>query len=279
MTVSGKDINLFKKEVWNFYKKSGRVLPWRVAGTNRATKLQSYKILLSEFMLQQTQVPRVLIKFAEFIKLFPTMESLALATQKDVISVWQGLGYNRRALYLKRTAEILVKEYQAIIPQDPKILESFPGIGPYTARAIAAFAYNAPYTCIETNFRTVFIHHFFAGREEVDDREILALIEKTIDTKNPRHWYYALMDYGSFLKKTVGNANIKSKHYTKQSVFKGSRREARGKILKYVVANGKISLTQAIKLIGESSHHAQDILADLVKDGFLEKKKSYFFSI
>lgn len=268
--VSG--VASFKKTIWKYYRENGRVLPWRIAGDKPANKNAGYKILVSEFMLQQTQVPRVLEKFKEFIKLFPTIEALANATQESVLKAWQGLGYNRRALFLKKTAEILYKDYRGNLPEDPAILEKLPGIGPYTTRAIATFCRNAPYAFIETNIRSVYLHHFFADKDGVSDVELLSLVEKTLDKTAPRQWYYALMDYGSFLKKTVGNANTKSKHYARQSAFHGSRRQARGIVLKYALERGKISATEAIRLLKDSPYEPSHILDDLVKEGFLKKQ-------
>ena len=164
-------------------------MPWR-------TTRDPYSILVSEIMLQQTQVERVKTKYTEFLAAFPTIESLASSLLTDVLRTWQGLGYNRRAIALKRCAEEIVSRYSGQFPRDTAELETLPGIGPYTARAVAAFAFGMAEPLIETNIRTVFIHFFFHGRDRVSDREIMPLVARTLDRHNPREWYYALMDFG-----------------------------------------------------------------------------------
>src|SRR5665213_252944 len=231
-------IQSFKKTIWQYYKKHGRsLIPWRKTR-------DPYKILVSELMLQQTQVSRVTPKYLAFIKKFPTFKSLAEASVPSVLEMWQGLGYNRRALYLKKTAEIVQEKYKGKLPHNLELLIELPGIGKNTAAAICAYSFNLPVVFIETNIRRIFIHFFFPNKKQVDDTEILKLVQKTLDQKNPREWYWALMDYGSFLKTQVENPNRKSKHYTKQSKFKGSDREIRGKILRILLKEKIISKTK-----------------------------------
>lgn len=216
----------FIKIVSKHYKASGRHdLPWRKT-TN------PYKILVSEVMLQQTQVSRVVSKYKEFLKLFPTTQKLAAAPLGDVLRVWQGLGYNRRAKFLWLAAQAVTTEHKGRWPKTFVELQQLPGVGAYTAGAVMNFAYNEPVPLIETNIRTVYIHHFFFDKEGITDKELLPIIERTLDKKNPREWNWALMDYGSYLKETVGNLNRKSKTYQKQSDFKSSNRYIRGAILR-----------------------------------------------
>ncbi|MCX6781368.1 MAG: A/G-specific adenine glycosylase, partial [Candidatus Magasanikbacteria bacterium] len=222
-------ISSFRRLVLDFYKKNGRALPWR-------TNTDPYWVLVSEIMLQQTQVPRGLVKFPEFIERFPTIQALAVASIPDVLSAWQGLGYNRRALFLKRTAELIVTHYGGEIPTDLETLKRFPGIGPNTAASILAFAYNIPHPFIETNVRTVFLNHFFNGELNISDAQLMPLIAEALDKKNTRRWHWALMDYGTHLKKTQGNASKNSRHYVKQTRFEGSLRQVRGLILKTLLA-------------------------------------------
>lgn len=216
----------FVETVWEYYKRHGRrSLPWR------NTK-NPYRILVSEVMLQQTQVERVIPKYREFLKQFPTVYALRDASLGDVLRVWQGLGYNRRAKMLHECAQDVVKKYRGLTPTTYEALVELSGVGPYTAGAVLAFAYNIPTPIIETNIRTVFIHHFFRGKNNIADTEIVQLIERTLDSENPREWYYALMDYGAHLKQTIGNQNTRSKHHVKQSAFKGSEREVRGAVMR-----------------------------------------------
>ncbi|MFZ2831727.1 MAG: A/G-specific adenine glycosylase, partial [Minisyncoccia bacterium] len=168
-------------------------------------------------MLQQTQVARVLEKYPEFLKKFPNIETLAKSPLSDVLRIWQGMGYNRRARYLHDMAKEVMQKHRGRIPKDELDLLKLPGVGPYTANAILTFAHSESRIFIETNIRRVFIHHFFKDKIGVTDTEIVPLIEATLDRKNPREWYYALMDYGAHLPKiTRKNSNTQSKHYTKQ---------------------------------------------------------------
>ena len=226
------EYNVTKKEqqfvetVWEYYRRHGRLrLPWR------RTK-NPYRIFVSEIMLQQTQVERVLPKYTAFLKTFPTLTSLASASLGDVLRAWQGLGYNRRAKMLHTCAQTVVHTYGGKFPCTQSELMKLPGIGHYTAGAVMAFAFGESVSIIETNIRTVYIHHFFHDDTDVLDADIQKIIERTLDTTNPREWYYALMDYGAFLKKKIGNQNARSKHYTKQSTFKNSDRQIRGAILR-----------------------------------------------
>lgn len=256
----------FRTLIWTHYRKDGRhSLPWRQTHN-------PYRILVSEVMLQQTQVDRVIPKYRSFLKKFPTFKALAHAQLQSVLVEWKGLGYNRRALGLKRAAEAVMKEYGGKLPRDYASLLKLPGIGPYTAHAVRAFAWNEPDVFIETNIRSVYIHHFFLKAKKVDDAKLLPFIEKTLDTKKSREWYYALMDYGAHLKKTVGNASRKSSTYSKQSKFKGSHRELRAQILHEVARTGTSSRSTLLKKIAKKPADIEKTIAELMKDGFIVVK-------
>ena len=217
-----KKESAFVATVWDFFSEHGRhTLPWRKTH-------DPYKILVSEIMLQQTQVDRVLPKYTAFIKQFPTVRALSAASLREVLSSWQGLGYNRRAKMLHACAVRIVKEHKGKFPRTASALEALPGIGPYTAAAIMAFAFNKPKPLIETNVRSVYLHHFFKGKTQVSDKELLPIVERTMDKERIREWYWALMDYGTWIKKTYGNPNSQSSSYTQQSAFRGSNRQIRG---------------------------------------------------
>jgi A/G-specific adenine glycosylase len=261
------DFRNFKKEIWNYYHAYGRhTMPWR------KTK-DPYKIMISEYMLQQTQVSRVIEKYAEFLKAFPTIKSLAKASNTQVLKIWQGLGYNRRALYLKQAAESIQKKYNGKVPHTIEELIELPGIGKNTAGAISAYAFNIPAAYIETNIRRVYIHFFFKNKNNVHDTDILKLVEKTLDKKNPREWCFALMDYGKYLCKVVENPNRKSKHYIKQSKFKGSDRELRGKILRILLKANSISKVKIFTELNEEKLRVEKVLETLVRDRFVSIEK------
>jgi A/G-specific adenine glycosylase len=194
---------------------------------------------------------------------------------QQVLTQWKGLGYNRRALNLQRAAKIVTETHHGTLPEDYEKILALPGIGPYTAGAIMAFAFNKPIPIIETNIRTVFIHFFFKGHGNVHDKEILEFVKKTLPEKNPREWYYALMDYGVMLKKTIGNLNTKSKHYTKQSTFKGSNRELRSKILHFITEKPRTKVSILKALQNEPQKIEQNLLA-LEQEGFIKKQKAVY---
>lgn len=255
--------------VKRYYKKYGRHdLPWRHT-------TDPYKIAVSEIMLQQTQVARVIEKYQEFLKKFLTLRALAKAPLSDVLRVWSGLGYNRRAKFLHQMAQSIVRDHKGKFPTTYEGLKSLPGIGPYTAGAIYAFAYNKPFPVIETNIRTVYIHHFFPKKDKVLDTDLMKIIEKTLDQKNPREWYWALMDYGSHLKQTGNKVHRASKHYTKQSKFEGSKRQIRGAIMRELL---KVPMTieKIVKTLEKEQGSVQEVMSDLVREGFVEKVKGKY---
>lgn len=239
-----------------------------MAGRRRET-LDPYRILVSEIMLQQSQVDRVLPYYKKFLKLFPTLNKLAQAKLSDVLRVWQGLGYNRRALYLHKIAQATTAIYRSGLPNDVQKLKALPGVGDYTAKAVRVFAFNEPEVLIETNIRTVFLHEFFKNGKNIPDGKIIPLIEKSLDHRNPREWYYALMDYGSHVKKVFGNPNLRSKHYSKQSKFRGSLRQERGRILREL-------LTSPLSQKNINSIKTKEAVRALIKDGLVKKEKTSF---
>ncbi|MDD5723929.1 MAG: A/G-specific adenine glycosylase [Syntrophales bacterium] len=249
----------FRTTVYDYYKRHGRRFPWRET-------TDPYRILVSEVMLQQTQAPRVLLKYGAFIRLFPDSSTLAAASLHDVLSAWQGLGYNRRALALKQSAQRIVTIHGGIVPHDEEALISLPGVGPATARAVRAFAFNEPVILIETNIRAVFIHHFFPQEETVADSNLRPLIEKTLDRKNPGRWYNALMDYGTFLKKAHVNPARRSAHHQRQSPFEGSVRQVRGAILRLILKKVRLSEPDLIETLPFDTDLVKEILAQLEKE-------------
>ncbi len=218
-------------------------------------------------MLQQTQVDRVIPYYKKFLKRFPAPQALARAKLSDVLRAWQGLGYNRRALYLHHISQLIghPMSYQLKLP----------GVGEYTRKAIQVFAFNKPEVLIETNIRSVFLHHFFPKKKKsmplkVHDNDILLIIEKTLDRKNPREWYWALMDYGTHLKKTMGNQNHRSKHFVKQTRFEGSLRQERGRLL-------KLLLISPISQKSLRSKKSRQAIESLIKDNLVAAENKRYF--
>jgi len=262
-------ISLFQKLICQFYQEHGRTFPWRITHN-------PYHILVSEIMLQQTQTERVVEKYERFINSFPDFPSLAQAPLREILRVWQGLGYNRRALALKKIAQTVITKFHGNLPSSPEVLITLPGIGRASASAISAFAFNEPVVFIETNIRRVFIHHFFQNGNSIKDAQILPLVEKTLDTSDPRRWYYALMDYGVMLKKESQNPNRKSAHYQKQPPFEGSNRQIRGMILKALTLESWISQREIIRRLRKDPERVKKNLTQLQKEGFVRKKRSRF---
>ncbi len=258
--------NEFRTQVQKYYRLQGRhTLPWR------KTK-NPYKILVSEVMLQQTQVERVIPFYKNFLKQFPTVGVLAAAPLSGVLRAWQGLGYNRRAKMLHAAAKEIMERHKSKFPQSVEDLEDLPGIGPYTARAVAAFSYNQDVIFIETNIRTGVTHHFFPNKNKISDAEIIKILEKVLPMGKSREWYSALMDYGAHLKRSGVQLNKKSKHYNKQAKFVGSNREARGAILR-ALAQEPQSEAKLLSLLDVTRRmQIRVALQALQKEGLIEKK-------
>lgn len=250
----------FTATIWEKGHELYRDMPWR-------DDTRPYYVLVSELMLQQTQVDRVIPKFQAFIAAFPDEQALAHANLAEVLQLWQGLGYNRRAKYLHDAAQMIVTQYDGVFPREKSTLLTLPGVGPNTAGAILNYAYNIAEPFIETNVRTVYFHHFFPDGDVVSDRDLLALVAQTIDTEQPRAFYWALMDYGSWLKRQGAGRLTQSSHYKKQSPLKGSVREVRGQLIR--------ELTQGAQTYDALAQHYYDderfpiALDGLIRDGLV----------
>ena len=256
-------VRKFREMIYGYYREHGRTMPWRL--TNNP-----YHILVSEVMLQQTQVQRVLEKYESFLAVFPDFPSLACAPLSELLATWQGLGYNRRAIALSRISRIVLEEFNGVLPSSVDTLMTLPGIGHATASAIAAFAFHTPVVFIETNIRRVYIHCFFDDRDNVRDDEILPLVETTLDASNPREWYYGVMDYGVMLKKNHENPNRRSAHYQKQSPFEGSNRQMRGMILRTLTRQPHVTEQEIVRQLQTDKALLRKNLLQLQKEGFIK---------
>lgn len=296
-------MDAFRAIVWDYYVAHARELPWRMPVLQKREdgSLDPYAILVSEIMLQQTQVSRVVPKYHAFLELFPTIQVLADAEQGDVLRAWSGLGYNRRARFLWLAAQEVVARFAGVIPRTIGELTSLPGVGKNTAGAIMAYAYNEPVVYIETNIRTVFIHHFFKDQADIPDSVLLPLVDaalprpkgkmqdqlreaegerissapvrKPAGLPHVRTWYWALMDYGSYLKSTAGNVSRASKHYVRQSTFQGSKRQLRGRVLREL---GKASATSAMLQAAMPDKRLQEVLDGLLAEHLIQYTNGYY---
>lgn len=266
------EIRIFQETVLQYYRQHGRHdLPWRLPAVGGT--FDPYVITVSELMLQQTQVNRVIPKYRAFLAVFPTVQALAAAPLSDVLILWSGLGYNRRAKFLWQLAWQVVQSFDGVFPAEREALTTLPGIGPNTAGAVLTYAFNQPAVFIETNVRTVFIHHFFQNKTGVADKDLLPFIEAALPANNCREWYWALMDYGVHLKQTVGNMSRASAGYAKQSTFQGSRRQVRGRILRLLTGGPRTAtgLAQAI-----NDERLSAVLNDLIAEGFIVRSDGFY---
>lgn len=271
-------IEVFIQTVLEYYASHARDLPWRHAQANGV--FDPYAVLVSEIMLQQTQASRVVPKYIEFLKQFPTSTQLAQAPLSDVLMCWSGLGYNRRAKFLWQAAQMVEQSYGGSLPKTCEQLTELPGVGKNTAGAILAYAHNISVPFIETNIRTVFIHHFFINQSDVSDVEILVLAGQALDSLKQRQisvrgWYWALMDYGVFLKSSHTNPARRSKHHVIQSKFEGSQRQLRGKVLK-LLHSGPKNTDQLREDMG-SDKRLESVLESLQIEGLISQKSNLYY--
>lgn len=275
----------FQNIILDWYKKNRRDLPWR-------RTQDPYKILVSEVMLQQTQVSRVLPKYKEFLRAFPDLTSLAAAADKRLLKTWSGLGYWRRAKYLKQAAQIIIEKYRGKFPKDPAELERLPGIGPYTAHAVACFAFNGKDAFLDTNIRRAYLHFFFPNKKDVSDKEILKIAQQALlhnwsgrsnHVISLREWHYALFDYGATVLKDK-QINRRSRHYHRQSKFDGSFRSFRTKVMKFLLVSSHNRATRKAVytfLANEikkknASFAPSKVIASLLKDNLIKQSATHY---
>lgn len=267
----------FQKTILDWYKDNKRNLPWR-------NTTNPYRIMVSEIMLQQTQVSRVLPKYKEFLQAFPNIKSLAQCKDADLLAIWSGLGYWRRARFLKEACKAIITDHNGKFPKDVKTLLTLPGIGPYTAGAISCFAFGNTEAFIDTNIRRVYLHFFFHDKTDVHDKDILELAKKSIPKEDPANWHWALFDYGAMVLKDK-KINKKSKHYTKQSKFAGSFRSYRAKLMRNLLAqpeksmprNAGLDYLEELLRNDEQDYSATEILESLVQDNLVKQNDTRIF--
>jgi A/G-specific adenine glycosylase len=268
MTISSQEINEFQNIVWDYFHDNERAMPWR-------ENTDPYYVLVSELMLQQTQVDRVIPKFKAFIKAFPNIKTLAKSPLSEVLVHWSGLGYNRRAKFLHDSAKMILAQFDGKIPHTREELIQLPGVGPNTAGAILAYGFDAPVSFIETNIRTVYFYHFFPEGEKIQDEMLEPLITQTLDREHPRQWYWALMDYGTYLKRQGARNTSLSAHYKKQPKLQGSIRQIRGQIVKLLT---KQDLSEAqLKEKVVLDERFPKALEGLLKEGLIMRKGNVLY--
>lgn len=261
-SAPARELAEFRALVWREGIKRYRDLPWR-------RTQDPYAIWISEVMLQQTQVSRVDGRWQRWLERFPTVDALAHASKADVLEEWQGMGYNRRALALHRAAEAVCAMPEGF-PTAEKALQALPGIGPATAAGIRAFAFGLPSTYLETNVRTVFLHELYPAEEGVPDKRLVPLVRAACPLDDPRGWYYALLDYGAWLKKTVPNPSRRSRSHVRQSGFEGSHRQKRAMVVRAILFARPRGVTpeQVAQQVGVEPQDATALLQELAAEGF-----------
>lgn len=265
MAVKVPSTSDFQEIILHYFNNNVRHFPWRETQ-------DPYKILVSEIMLQQTQTERVIKKYAQWLNSYPSVKEAAESSFSDILYIWNGLGYNRRAGYLHEACKKVYYECDGVFPSNSQDLKKLPGVGDYTSCAVSCFAFNNPEIFIETNIRSVFIFFYFPDEQQVSDKQIFPLIEKTLYKDNPRNWYYALMDYGAELKKKIKNPSRQSAHYSKQSKFEGSIRQARGALLRQLVQNKSgmnLNTIQDVEQIEYS--RLEEAAVKLVSEGYIQQ--------
>jgi A/G-specific adenine glycosylase len=262
-SVNPSKIQSFRKRIFAWWAKNKRDLPWRNTD-------DPYKIMVSEIMLQQTQVSRTIEKYLAFIEQFPTVEALAQATTAEVLTMWSGLGYNRRALWLQEAAKEIVA--MGSFPETAEKLIKLKGIGPYTSRSILIFAFNQDLATIDTNIRRILIAEGFAD-EETTEKELFNIAEQIYPKGRSRDWHNALMDYGS-LEVTARKTGIKPT--TQQPKYKKSGRFYRGQVVKYLTKHKKATLKTLVKECAIPNEQEEKVINSLIKDGLIIKKKTYY---
>ncbi len=294
----------FCETVWREGDRLYRDLPWR-------RTRDPYAIWISEVMLQQTQVARVDGRWQRWLERFPNTAVLADADAGDVLEEWQGLGYNRRALSLGRAAR-MIEDAGGEFPREERDLVALPGIGPATAAGIRAFAFDLPGVYLETNVRTVFLHELFPDAHDVPDSALVPLVREAcprlvagdgavvagvVDRavagavaacghdRGPRAWYYALLDYGAFLKQTLPNPSRRSRTHSRQSRFEGSHRQKRAELVRVLLDARRLGaaltrddLARELDAVEAAAgrppvdgDELDRILAELEREGFCER--------
>jgi A/G-specific adenine glycosylase len=268
-SYSVEDVKAFQEKIMHWWEENARDLPWRCDNS-------PYNVLVSEIMLQQTQVNRVVPKYLEFLRQFPSIEDLASAETKQLLQIWSGLGYNRRAVWLKEAASQIVDRGE--FPQTMEELRNLKGIGLYTSQSILIFAFNRNLAAVDTNIRRVLIASGFAD-EEMSSSQLQIIADDLLLKGKSSDWHNALMDYGSLVL-TSGSTSISPQ--SKQPRFKGSTRQLRGAIIRILTNSESLSLNELISHLTSYNIHCKDVnpvLDQLLAERFVERTDTGRFKI
>jgi len=265
LVFSPERVQEFQKKVFSFYQKNKRDLPWRKT-------TDPYKILLSELMLQQTQVNRVILYYEKWIARWPAISALASASLAEVLQAWMGLGYNTRAINLHKAARKIVTEFDNDVIEAMKQYKEIPGVGRYTSQAVQIFSTNTDLVTVDTNIRRIFINEFHLP-EKVSDKELWGLAKRCLPKGRSREWHNALMDYGALFL-TAQKTGIKPK--TQQSRFEGSDRQLRARIIRILLQNDE-SLVNISRILNVDSSWLQRILEKLISEEIISKKNNRYY--
>ncbi len=262
--LSAQRIAAFRRKIWRFYARHRRRLPFRETD-------DPYKIVVAEFMLQQTQVERVVPKYTAWLDRWPTWAALAGANRRELLAAWSGLGYNRRAVYLGRLANDIIERFDGRLPDDPDILQTLPGIGPYTAHAVLIFAFNRPLVTIDTNIRRVLIHEFDLPADVSKD-ELHHLARQLLPRGRSRDWHNALMDYS---RVALPGRLATAPPVNKQKPFHGSRRQIRGEIIRRLTRSSRIAIDRLARDMKRSVRDVADAAESLRQEGLVRIGKRF----
>lgn len=259
-----------------WYRPRRRAYPWR-------RTRDPYVILVSEVMLQQTQAARVAAAFGPFLRRFPTVRALARATRSDVLRAWGGLGYNRRAVALHEAARAIVREHGGCVPADPAALRRLPGVGPYTAAAVASLGFGVPVAAVDTNVRRI-VARVHAGTDRPAPGTVRAIAEAWVEASDPGAWNQALMDLGREVCRPRPRCEVCPLAPTcrfrasgaaprprrpRSGPFEGSNRQLRGAVVRVLRHRPALTLGVLARELGRDGARVRAVVAELVRDGIV----------
>jgi len=273
---TARDVAADRRRLFAWYRPRRDAYPWRT------TPDDPYRVLVSEVMLQQTQAPRVVPIFDAFVARFPDVATLAAASRADVVRAWAGLGYHRRAVALHRAAGEIVERHGAEVPRTSAGLRSLPGVGPYTASAVASIAHGVPVAAVDTNVRRI-AARYFQGREpdEVPGHHVVEAADAWVPVGRPGDWNQALMDLGRVVCRPRprcddcpfracrfrADGRVGRSSARRQPAFEGSLRQVRGRVLAALRASPSVTDAALAAELGLPLQRVAEAVEGLLRDG------------